>query len=101
MSDWSDTQWFTAGDVGAVVSNTTPVADAGETDATTNIWSSSSGTSSSTSSYTEEAETSDTGGSGVVPAIAVITDYWLRDETGEIIEDMNGEGISLRGLTNG
>lgn len=101
MSDWSDTQWFTAGDVGAVISDTTTVNNNGEADAATNIWPSSSGNSSPTSAYVEEAETSTAGGSGLTPAIAIMADYWLRDETGEIIEDTNGEGISLRGLTNG
>ena len=87
MSDWSDTQWFTAGDVGAVVSNTTAVTNAGETDATTNIWSGDSGAGSSTADYTEDAETSTTGGSGTTPAITIVTDYWLRAETGEVLTD--------------
>lgn len=98
MSNWSDTQWFTAGDVGAVISNTTPVNNAGETSATTNIWPSSPGTSSSTSGYTEEAETSATGGSGSTPAITIVTDYWLRTEVGEILTDESGASLSLESV---
>ena len=98
MSDWSDTQWFTAGDVGAVVSNTTAVNNSGETDATTNIWPSSPGNSSSTTSYTEDAETSATGGSGTTPAITIVTDYWLRVETGEVLTDEVDGPLSLESL---
>lgn len=98
MSDWSDTQWFTAGDVGAVVSNTTVVTNAGETDATTNIWSNSSGNSSPTTSYTEDAETSATGGSGSTPAITIVADYWLRTEVGEILTDESGASLSLESV---
>ena len=98
MSDWSDTQWFTAGDVGAVISNTTTVNNAGETDATTNIWSGDSGAGSSTADYTEDAETSATGGSGTTPAITVVTDYWLRVETGEVLTDEIAGPLSLESL---
>ena len=98
MSDWSDTQWFTAGDIGAVVSNTTAVINAGETDATTNIWSGDSSAGSSTADYTEDAETSTTGGSGSTPAITIVTDYWLRAETGEIVTDESGASLSLESV---
>lgn len=98
MSDWSDTQWFTAGDVGAVISNTTAVNNSGETDAATNIWPSSSGSSSSPASYTEDAETSAAGGSGTTPAITIVTDYWLRVETGEVLTDEAAGPLSLESL---
>lgn len=98
MSDWSDTQWFTAGDVGAVISNTTAVNNSGETDATTNIWSGGSGASSSASDYVEDTEISTTGGSGSTPAITIVTDYWLRTETGEIVTDESGASLSLESV---
>ena len=98
MSDWSDTQWFTAGDVGAVISNTTAVNNSGETDATTNIWSDDSSAGSSTTSYTEDAETSTTGGSGSTPAITIVADYWLRTEVGEILTDESGASLSLESV---
>ena len=98
MSDWNDTQWFTAGDIGAAVSNTTSVNNAGETGATTNIWPNSSGTSSSTTSYTEDAEVSATGGSGSTPAITIVVDYWLRTEVGEILTDESGMPLSLESV---
>ena len=95
MSDWSDTQWFTAGDIGAVISSTTTVNNSGETAETTNVWSDSSGNGSATSEYTEDVETLATGGSGATPAITVITDYWLRNEVGEIMTDESGSSLSL------
>ena len=98
MSDWSDTQWFTAGDIGAAISNTTAVNNSGETDATTNIWPNSSGNSSSTTSYTEDAETSATGGSGTTPTISIVTDYWLRAETGEVLTDEVAGPLSLESV---
>lgn len=98
MSDWSDTQWFTASDIGAAIPSTTAVTNAGETDATTNIWSGDSGAGSSTAAYTEDAETSATGGSGTTPAITIVTDYWLRVETGEIVTDESGASLSLESV---
>lgn len=98
MSDWSDTQWFTAADAGAVVSNTTAVNNAGETDATAGIWPSSSGSDSTTHGYTEDAETSAAGGSGTTPAITIVTDYWLRVETGEVLTDEAAGPLSLESL---
>ena len=98
MSDWSDTQWFTASGIGAAISNTTAVNNSGETDATTNIWPNSSGNSSSTTSYTEDAETSATGGSGTTPTISIVTDYWLRVETGEVLTDEVAGPLSLESL---
>lgn len=41
------------------------------------------------------SSSSDTGGSGATPTISFAEDYWLRDESGNIITDESGEPLSL------
>jgi hypothetical protein len=38
------------------------------------------------------------GGPSTPPPITLLTDYWLRDQTNEVITDQSGAAVSLQGL---
>ena len=46
----------------------------------------------------EEAVTSTDGKGSIAPPIELGIDYYLRDQSNEIITDENGDSISLEGL---
>jgi hypothetical protein len=84
MSTWVSKEWFSS----SAANSSTTTTDAGNLDTTTNPW----------SSDTDSVDIT-TGGSGVSPSISLATDYWLRNESGEVITDESGNGISLEGLS--
>lgn len=91
MTKWVDIQWFTGATSAA---SGTTVVDAGELGTSSTPWTDSSSSSTGSDSST----TGPTGGSGSTPVIAVGTDYWLRNENGEVITDIEDRYLSLEGL---
>lgn len=88
MTRWVDIQWFGPADYGGSASSgTTAVVDTGT------ISQDSTGVSSGSSRSSDAS-----GGSGSTPPIAVGTDYWLRNESGAVITDEYGDGLSLEGI---